>query len=158
MTTLAVTFYWRQAGRVALDARGGLVFPSLPAVPGLYRFWIESDPRPGVYIGEASDLRRRMQHYRTPGPSQTTNVRLNMLLKDAIGGGSVVSVWILTEAEMRLDAEEPQPLDLNRRNGRLIAEQAAITATAIEDVSDLDGPPVYPRLLDRPGVGEDEYA
>jgi hypothetical protein len=95
-----------------------------------------------------------MQHYRTPGVSQPTNLRLNMLLKEALGGGSVVTVSYLTAAKVRLDAA---PLDLSWRSGRLIAEQAAIAAAALEDVSDLGEPPRYPRILDRPGVGESEY-
>ena len=158
MTTLAVSFDWRPAGRVSLDSAGGLVFPVLPTAPGLYRFWIESaDPRPGVYIGEAADLRQRMRQYRAPGGSPRTNSRLNMLLKDAVGGGSLVTVWVSTAAAVRLDADEEEPLDLSRHAGRLIAEQAALLAAAVEDLSESGEPPLRLRILNRPGVGEPEY-
>lgn len=159
MTRLAIEFEWQEAGRVTLDAAGGLVFPVLPREPGLYRFWIEgADERPSVYVGEASDLRRRMQHYRTPGVSQATNIRLNELLKTAIAAGSVVALSTLTAVTVTLNEDEPRGLPLNRRNARLVAEQSAIAAAAVQNLSDTDdGPPIYPRLLDRPGVGEDEY-
>jgi hypothetical protein len=155
MTRLTVEFEWQPVGRVTLDSAGRLVFPGLPSKPGLYRFWIEGgDDRPEVYIGEASDLRRRAQHYRTPGPSQTTNVRLNELLKSAVSDGRVVSVMIVTEVTMALDDALPRDLPLDRRSARLIAEQAAITTVSV----DMDGgAPVYARVLDRPGVGEAEY-
>lgn len=159
MTRLTVEFEWQRIGRVGMDSAGSMVFPVLSREPGLYRFWIESSgSRPGVYIGEASDLRRRMQHYRTPGPSQVTNIRVNELLKTAIQDGSVVTLSTITKVTVALDGEEPRDLSLGRRNARLISEQAAIAAAAAEDLSDRpDGPPMYPRLLDRPGVGEDEY-
>lgn len=158
MTTIAISFDWEPAGGLSLDARVGLLFPVLPAAPRLYRFWIESaDPRPGVYVGEATDLRRRMQHYRTPGPSQATNLRVNALVKEAVLGGAVVTVSIATRATLRRDAGDLESLDLGRRTGRLIAEQLAIAAAALEDVSDPGGEPVHPRILDRPGVGESEY-
>lgn len=158
MTCLTVSFDWQPAGRVTLDAADGLAFPVLPAAPGLYRFWIESsEPRPGVYVGEASILRRRMQHYRTPGPSQSTNIRLNAMLKDALRGGSTVSLSIITTASLRLDEGPFTPLELARRTGRLIVEQAAITAAAASNVAGPGQPPLLPRILDRPGVGETEY-
>ena len=159
MTRLTVDFDWQPVGRVGMDAAGSLVFPILSRDPGLYRFWVESlSSRPGVYIGEASDLRRRMQHYRTPGQSQLTNVRMNELLRTAIRGGAVVTVSTITKVTVVLDDEERRDLPLGRRNARLISEQAAIAAAAVENLSERpDGPPVYPRLLDRPGVGEDEY-
>lgn len=36
MTEVAVAFEWRPVGEIRSDGRP--VFPSLPAVPGLYRF------------------------------------------------------------------------------------------------------------------------
>ena len=40
----------------------------------------------------------------------------------------------------------------------MIAEQAAFSAVQVRNLSDqYDAPAVYPRLLNRPGVGEAEY-
>ena len=123
MTRFAVEFDWQPAGKVTIDVAGGLAFPTLSRVPGLYRFWIEGgDGRPGVYVGEASDLRQRMQNYRTPGVSQATNIRLNELLKTALRGGSGVTLSTVTEVTVTLDSDEPRDLPLDRRNARLIAE------------------------------------
>ena len=37
-----------------------------------------------LYIGETDSLNRRFQQYRTPGPTQTTNIRLNLLMRKII--------------------------------------------------------------------------
>lgn len=106
---------------------GRLVFPSRDREPGLYRFWIESGvDRPGVYVGEASELRRRIQHYRTPGIRQATNLRLRELLTSALRSGSVVTLWTIREATVSLDSGVARPLPLDRRNGRLIAEHGIV--------------------------------
>jgi len=53
---------------MAIEA-GKLSFPLAPEVPGIYRF----DLGELVYVGETDRLRRRFQHYRTPGP---THIRI----------------------------------------------------------------------------------
>jgi hypothetical protein len=72
---LSVEYSWRELGAIRLDA-AKLVFPSAPEVPGLYRF----DFGDRIYVGETDRLRRRFQGYRTPGPTQTTNIRLNLII------------------------------------------------------------------------------
>lgn len=122
MTRLTVEFDWQQVGHISLDDSDRLVFPLLPTTPGLYRFWVkDADERTGVYIGEAADMRRRMQQYRSPGIKQATNRRLNERLKTEIRGGSVATVSIVTDVVLTLDAEEPRELRLDRRTSRLIA-------------------------------------
>jgi hypothetical protein len=66
----------------------------LPPGPGIYCWCIDSAP---IYVGEAEELRRRIQHYRTPGPSQTTNLRLKELLERRQSEGCQVSLRILTD-------------------------------------------------------------
>ncbi len=34
-------------------------------------------PNETVYVGESDNLRRRISHYRNPGPTQRTNIRIN---------------------------------------------------------------------------------
>jgi hypothetical protein len=99
-----------------------------------------------------------MQNYRTPGAGQATNIRLNELLTAALRSGGTVDLSIVTQVVVTLNGEGSRDLALDRRNGRLIAEQAAISAAAVENLADSkDDAPIYPRLLDRPGVGEAEY-
>jgi len=80
MTLVAVDCAWQPVGPMQLEA-GRLVFPRLVEGPGLYRLTFDwPDRARGVYIGEADDLRRRAQHYRTPGATQQTNIRMNQAL------------------------------------------------------------------------------
>lgn len=157
---LTIDLDWDPSGPVAVDSTNRLRFPAVPTGLGLYRFWIETgDDRPGVYVGEASDLRRRLQHYRTPGASKTTNLRMNKALLDVLRAGGRVTVWVATDVSVAFGGAQATALDLSRKNQRLVAEQAAITeALLVEDLADTDGAaPLRPRLLNKPGVGELPY-
>lgn len=50
------------------------------ALPAIYR-WVLEDTQ--VYIGETENLVERIKGYLRPGPSQTTNQRMNKILTDA---------------------------------------------------------------------------
>lgn len=152
-------FAWRELGSLELDAAGRLGFPTAPQGPGLYEFWIETaDDRPGVYIGESVNLRRRFQAYRTPGSKQVTNQRMSAWLIKALRSGARIGVRIVTSASVQWDADEPQALDMTRKNQRLVAEQAAIAwAFLVEDFAPNDEGAVRPQVLNRPGVGEADY-
>jgi hypothetical protein len=66
----------------------------LPRGPAIYCWCVDDAP---IYVGEAEELRRRIQHYRTPGPSQTTNLRLKELLEERQSEGCCVSLRVLTD-------------------------------------------------------------
>jgi hypothetical protein len=154
MTRVAVQFEWRSAGEIRSDGRP--VFPSLPVAPGLYRFAFEAPGAvPRIYIGETDELRRRAQHYRTPGPTQRTNVRMNQELLAAIRSGSRVRCAVITTALISLDDGAPLSFDLSRKTGRLIVENAAMAAVIAAREADPVGGPV---LMNRPGVGEAEWS
>lgn len=153
MTSVAVDFEWRTAGDIRLDGRP--VFPVLPSAPGLYRFSFETpNQAPRVYIGETDQLRRRAQHYRTPGATQRTNMRMHKELVDAIRGGARVTCAAITAAAISLDRGPSRPLDLSRKTSRLIVENAAMAAVIAERLAD---PVRGPVLMNRPGVGEAEW-
>jgi hypothetical protein len=162
---LEVDFAWFSAGFVELEVltqtrRSVPRFPVLPRTPGLYRFWVESGAdRPSVYIGEAVDLRQRMQRYRTPGAGQSTNLRVHAYLVEVISGGGRVRVDTAADVTVVLGYSASQQLDLGLHSFRLVAEQAALTeALLAEDLADLDdNPRVAPLLLNRPGVGEPAF-
>jgi hypothetical protein len=160
MTRLTVDFDWELLGALEFDAARRVVFPKAPPEPGLYRLWYESaDERPGVYIGEAANLRQRLQHYRTPGVRQATNVRRNEEIRRALGAGSRVTVCLATVGHAQFEPGTWVALNLSRKNQRLVLEQAAIAAALLaEELSDdADAAPLRPRLLNRPGVGEEGY-
>jgi hypothetical protein len=122
---VAVEFWWRAIGAITVE-RGKLRFPIAPEAPGIYRF----DLGDRVYIGEADRLRCRFQHYRTPGPSQATNLRLNAVMLPLLSAGGAVTVCMVTEAQVDIDGVRA-PLDLTRKASRLLVESAALTAARV---------------------------
>jgi hypothetical protein len=91
--------------------------------PGSNRFELSDR----VYIGEADRLRRRFQHYRTPGARQATNLRLNSLMLELLGAASAIEVCVITSARVDVDGHD-EPLDLRHNAARLLVESAALTA------------------------------
>lgn len=118
---VAVEFSWRYRGEVRSDGR--LRFPDVPNAPGIYRF----DFGQRVYLGETDRLRRRFQHYRTPGPTQRTNQRLNALMVQLLAGDHAIEVSTATEATIEIDGQHG-PLDLGSRPARILVENAALVA------------------------------
>jgi hypothetical protein len=119
---VATQFEWISIGVVAVE-EGMLRFPVAPEEPGIYQF----DFGQSVYIGETDRLRRRFQHYRTPGPSQHTNIRLRARILAHIDGGGTVMVSIATHATVIVDSTESN-LDFSRKASRLMVESAALTS------------------------------
>ena len=120
-------FDWTDVGVVRLDEAAKLVFPDLPTAPGLYRFRCASDTSPWQYIGETDNLRRRAYHYRNPGPSQWTNIRLNDLLRGEIVNGNEVAFATATEATIEV-ADVWADADLRQKAVRRSLENAALIA------------------------------
>lgn len=119
---VAVDFTWRDVGWIRLEA-GKLRFPEVPDSPGVYRF----DLGQTVYIGESDRLRRRFQHYRTPGGGQPTNVRLNTLMLSLLGEGGAVTICTVTEAGLDVEGSRSK-LDFRHKASRLLVENAALSA------------------------------
>jgi hypothetical protein len=154
MTQVTVSFEWRAVGSIRVEG-GRPAFPAVDDVPGVYRLTFERlDSAPDVYIGESDRLHRRAQHYRTPGPRQPTNVRMNQEFVTALSAGVPVTVSIVTAATIEVDGAGRAQLDLSRKTGRLILENAAMAAVIAERDRDPIGGPI---LLNRPGVGEGEW-
>ncbi len=123
---LSVRFEWKVIGNVRLGEGDRLVFPKTSLQPGLYKFEIDQAQSRAVYIGETDQLDRRFQHYRTPGPSQRTNLRLNALILEVLKAGGIVSVAIMTEgAVITLDGQQ-RAAKLIEKTERVLLEHAAI--------------------------------
>lgn len=141
-TEVRVSLRWRDAGVVALDSDGEIVFPRLPPVAGLYEMTfagVGELARPRVYIGESDNLRRRVMHYRNPGPTQDTNLRLNAAIKSQLAASGGVRLAIATEAQVVLDgAGGPQPLDLAQKPSRLLAESAELVVARAGGAVDIE--------------------
>jgi len=112
---VSVEFEWTNTATIELGPDGKLKFPNLPLDPGLYRLWLGGAEQSSVYIGETENLRRRASHYRTSGPSQRTNIRLNDRLRAHLAAGGKVEVAILTVADVEVEGKKFH-LDLSGRN------------------------------------------
>lgn len=79
---------------------------SLPEGPAIYCWCVDEAP---VYVGQAERLKRRMQHYRSPGPTQQTNLRMKAYLEDQRAAGKAVKLKVL--GSIRLNGQ-PVPSDV----------------------------------------------
>jgi hypothetical protein len=128
-TRLAIDFEWSDLGPLRLRDRR-LLFPRSPEQPGVYRF----DLGDRIYIGETEILRRRFQHYRTPGPRQSTNIRLNQTMTGLLASGATIAVAIVIAAIVEKDGVR-SPLDLNSKSARLLVESAALVSARAAGVA-----------------------
>jgi hypothetical protein len=107
-------------GQIKLDRDQKLVFPNVGQEPAIYRFTAtESNGKVSAYVGESMKLRRRFHHYRTPGPTQTTNIRLNDDYTAILGNGGTIVVDAIFAAN-----GSDTPLDLTTQPARLLVENA----------------------------------
>ena len=137
-TNVSIRFAWNVIGEVTLDRNGRLKFPAAPTGPGLYRFTVQRGNRPAVYVGETDQLRRRFQHYRTPGPSQPTNLRLNKELSDALEMGGSVSVAVVAEGAIITLGGKERSANLSDKAQRVLLEHAALAIYGKSDVEVLN--------------------
>ena len=124
-TRLGVSFTWQSAGEIKRDADGKLRFPHVSGVAGIYR--IRLIERRSVYVGEAVNLRRRMQNYRTPGGNQMTSIWVNAMLLEQLEAGVMVLLELSVDASVN-SAGSPLEVDMASKTVRLFAECAAILA------------------------------
>lgn len=117
-----VQFRWEVRGAVGLDSDGKLVFPPLSRLPGVYQIGIHGGDEWRAYVGETDNLARRFAHYRNPGPSQRTNLRLNEVLRDHILKGGEADVAIAEGIEV----DGVSKIDLATKPTRVLLESAAL--------------------------------
>ena len=128
---------WKPIGSVTLDACGNLNFPTVPPLPSIYRFRIRTAGIEARYIGETENLLRRFGHYRKPGPTQQTNIRLNAHFLAVLERGADIGVSIVDAAWIdRGDGR--RPADLSSVAIRRMIENAAIWDRAGADVQVLN--------------------
>lgn len=132
---MTINFEWSALGRVSLNSQGKLVFPRTPSRPGLYRFEFDGMKGRQEYIGETDTLDRRFQHYRTPGPTQSTNIRLNALMREVINSNGTVSVSILADGAAITMEGRTRPPRMQSKSERVLLEQAAIYSARDAGVS-----------------------
>jgi hypothetical protein len=136
----ALRMKWQQIGVAVLDTNHKIEFPKLPSKPGLYRLNVtRPDGSEGRYVGETDNLQRRFAHYRNPGPTQATNIRLNALCMRAIANGGVVALAVVTdEAWVAWGSSAEVRADFGRKSVRRLFEKLAVSADKAIEVEDLN--------------------
>lgn len=125
-----VEFRWQLLGRLGQGEGDRLLFPVAPRKSGLYRIRLLSNDDVRHYIGETDELRRRFQHYRTPGPSQKTNIRMNEEFRQHFAAGGTIEVDIATDGISVSSAGAPLRVDLADKAMRRLLEHAALVSEA----------------------------
>lgn len=125
-TRCALRLSWQPIGDVQLDASGNLLFPKVSTVGGLYRFLLRDGARQSSYIGEAVNLLRRFQHYRTPGATQPTNLRINKLMRETLSRGGSVSIALVVDTAWTTVQGKERRLVFSSKLERVFAEHAAL--------------------------------
>lgn len=138
VTGVSVRNLWRGLGHVTIGRDGSLMFPEMLAVPGLYRINLSGVGRARCYIGETVDLRKRFAHYRRPGPTQTTNIRMNELMRQHLSEGGSVSVETVTGITRVNLGSGATAVDLKDKAVRRMFEQTAIVESGATDVESLN--------------------
>lgn len=78
---LCVSFDWTPVGPITASADGlFLRWPAMPPGSGVYRFALRLAGRTRFYVGETDGFKRRFTHYANPGPTQSTNMKMNARL------------------------------------------------------------------------------
>jgi hypothetical protein len=130
---------WQSAGLALEDTDGKIKFPKLPAKPGLYQFKIfRRDGGQAIYVGESDNLQRRFAHYRNPGPTQQTNLRLNALFRELLSQQARIEVQIVTDRVWLTWSGPEMPGDLRRKSVRRLFENFVQCAERAESVEDLN--------------------
>jgi hypothetical protein len=130
MTRVGIQFEWRDAGEVRLDIAGKPEFPRLTTKPGVYAFrFAGPEGVTSVYVGEAENLQRRVAHYRNPGPTQATNIRVNERMRSHLSLNSRITMQLIVDAQVEVDGNA-EACDLSNAFARRFVENAALLAIA----------------------------
>jgi hypothetical protein len=140
MLNCLLRLQWKSAGTLTQDKDGRIRFPKLSAAPGLYQFKIfRSDGTRAVYVGETSDIQRRFAHYRNPGPTQQTNIRLNAMFTELLLQGAKIEIEIVTDGAWTIwNSGNEVKADLSKKAVRRLFENFVLCAEQAVDVENLN--------------------
>jgi hypothetical protein len=107
--------------------------------PGLYRFRISKfDGGAAIYVGETDNLQRRFAHYRNPGPTQATNLRLNAFFLAVISSGGRIEVDIVIDKAWLTWSDVEVKADFRRKSFRRLFENLVLSAERADSIEDLN--------------------
>lgn len=124
METSSLHADWQASGPITLDDQGKLLFSQPPITPGAYELRLLGTAD-AAYVGETDNLRRRLRHYRNPGRSQRTNIRMNDEMLQHIADGHHIALRTCTSAVVTTGIAT-HALDLEDKASRQLVESAHI--------------------------------
>ena len=138
LPAIGMHLVWVPVGRVTLDCEGRPLFPAVPEAPGLYRFILKRGERMAAYIGEADNIRRRLQrHCRLDAPRDVRG-RLDQRLLATLKAGGEISLAIITECSLLDPAGEERAAELSEKTVRAAVRQAALVLIDASDMALLE--------------------
>ena len=130
---------WTPVGAVIKDAGGKIKFPKLSTRGGLYRFSVRRiDGSRAVYVGESDNIQRRFSHYRNPGQTQPTNIRINALFIAILDRGGQVDVSVVTDMAWIKSADQEEVADFRRKDIRRLFENFVLVTQKAAEIEELN--------------------
>ncbi len=130
----SVRFSWQPTGRVQLDHKDKLLFPSVSPEPGVYRLRLKLGPLIRDYIGESANLSRRFGNYRQGNEGQRTSHRIHKELHKALKEGTQISVAVMKVGALRGGRSTAEsPCDLSSKAARCFLENLALVLSRTDD-------------------------
>lgn len=141
MPRILVRWNWEPVGpiQIAEDAQT-LRWPTMPSGSGAYRITLHLAGRTRTYVGETDGYKRRFHHYARPGPTQTTNIRMNARLVTllAIHGGTA-HIDVAISDQLEIDGAAVNAASLPEVFVRRLIENAALCDVAGGDGEIVNG-------------------
>ena len=134
---ISVEIQWKEIGTITLE-NDDLQFPGTPSAAALYRFRLISESGARSYIGETINVQRRFAHYRKPGPTQATNIRINAVFREHLKDGDAIFVDLITSDVTIRNGDAEIPVDLTDKATRRLIENAALIADNSTEVENLN--------------------
>jgi len=132
MPEVLVRWNWEPVGPVRIAEDGQtLLWPPMPSGSGVYRITLHLAGRTRTYVGETDGYKRRFHHYASPGPTQTTNVRMKARLVTLLGAhGGAAHIDVATTVQLRIGGDSTDLADLPDVFVRRLVENAALCDVA----------------------------
>ena len=135
---LGMGMSWTPLGVLMTDGAGRLALPDAPSAPGIYCLRIRKEDSERRYIGEAANVARRFYNYRNPGSKQSTNIRVNAVLLEALHHGAEISASAAVDGAWLDWGSGPLKADLSSQTIRRLFENAALIEAHAADIETLN--------------------
>jgi hypothetical protein len=107
-----------------------LELPTLPRQPGVYQWLFRHEGRERCYVGETEDLAQRFVGYHSPGPTQSTNQRMNERARRVLQANGEAEILVLDTATIVVDGQSAEA-DLASPFTRKVIENAELVGLLV---------------------------